>query len=134
MLSNRIVISKNHMPVHRSIVDHAIKMKEYITDFYTEEYGPFIDELNHQFAKLENVDCDSKGQLQLEFDIDAILAYKVLIYLYIENEYEKINKTTMLDIIEILRRLDDWVDDLLNVDGEMKVVAYRYENNKNNRL
>lgn len=125
MIQSTIVILEEDFVIHRAIIDNALKQEKYVKYYYSEDYINLVKRLN---SDLDKIGFD-EGQIILVGYLDSVIAYKDIIYLYLESCVKDLNKNIIKKITDILSRFDSWIIDIMNTnsfddDLELNVLMY----------
>lgn len=123
MVDQSIVIRKGHLDISQRVVEYAMSRIDYLADYYSKDFANFIKNLESKLNKIALKDVENDS-LTLSFTLDSIAAFKTIIYMYMEKHIKILDANDIGNITSILERLDGWIDEYMNIDGDYHVEAY----------
>ena len=128
MITQEIDIFKKDIGTHKAIIQHAMDKVVWIANLYTEDYAKAIKGIDKALGIIERAMKQGNSQMLLKLDIGTIMVYKEMIYMYMRECFSDITKKDITSITSILEKLDEWVEEYMNTDGDMYSGAYIVEN------
>ena len=126
MVEQIIVIRKQHLDACEKIVDYAMERIDFVGGYYSEDFAKFTKDLDFKLKKIAKRDTE-KEMLSLSFTLDSIIAFKQLIYMFITKNIKSLESNDMESITSILTRLDEWIEEYMNINGDYYVEAFLFD-------